>query len=238
MSDGHDEHDEHGQTGSTEGLPFELTAAEARVLACLIEKEATTPDQYPLTANAVQVACNQKTAREPVMELEPGAVGHALRTLEDKRLVRVVHGSRALRYDHRTDDTYRISPEQRVLLALLMLRGPQTAGELLARSERLHRFIDAEQVRTVLERLSSRQPPLVVRIGRGPGQREDRFAHLLSGQIDPSVFAAVAGNAAGSEQRGGGPANAALLERVERLEAEVATLRAALEQLQSSAGPM
>lgn len=207
-------------------LPFELTTAEARVLACLIEKEATTPDQYPLTANAVQLACNQKTARDPVMDLELGAVGHALRTLEDKRLVRVVHGSRALRYDHRTDDTYRISPEQRVLLALLMLRGPQTIAELLARSERLHRFADGEQVRSVLDRLSSRQPALVVRIGRGPGQREDRYAHLLSGAPDLTAFAALqasaASAAADARGRGGDPA---LLERIERLEAEVAALR-------------
>jgi uncharacterized protein YceH (UPF0502 family) len=220
--------EEQQQSTDAGALPFELTTAEARVLACLIEKEATTPDQYPLTANAVQLACNQKTAREPLMDLELGAVGHALRTLEDKRLVRVVHGSRALRYDHRTDDVYRISPEQRVLLALLMLRGPQTVAELLARSERLHRFADAEQVRTVLDRLSSRQPALVVRIGRGPGQREDRYMHLLSGTPDLSAFASAA--AAAPAERAA-RADPALLERIERLEAEVAALREAVDRL-------
>ena len=112
------------ETPSPASVSPELDAIEARVLACLIEKEATTPDQYPLTANAVQVACNQKTAREPVMDIEPGAVGHALRTLEDKRIVRVIHGSRALRYDHRMDYVYAISPEQRIVLALLIPRGP------------------------------------------------------------------------------------------------------------------
>lgn len=215
-------------------LPFELTAAEARVLACLIEKEATTPDQYPLTANAVQLACNQKTAREPVMDLELGAVGHALRTLEDKRLVRVVHGSRALRYDHRTDDTYRISPEQRVLLALLMLRGPQTAAELLSRAERLHRFAGVDQVRQVLDRLSSRQPALATCIDRGPGQREDRYAHLLSGAPDLAAFAAAdpddAAAGAAVESRGS-RGDAALLARIERLEAQVAALQERLDRL-------
>ena len=131
----------------------QLDPVQARVLACLIEKEATTPEQYPLTANAVLVACNQKTARDPVLELEPGAVGHALRALEAERLVRSIHGSRAQRYDHRTDDVYQVSPEQRVVLALLILRGPQTAGELFARSERLHRFADTGQVQAVLDQI-------------------------------------------------------------------------------------
>ena len=206
-----------------------LDAGEARVLACLIEKEATTPEQYPLTANAVQVACNQKTAREPVMDLDAGSVGHALRTLEDKRLVRSIHGARVQRYDHRTDDVYAISPEQRALLALLMLRGAQTAGELFTRSERLFRFRDLEQVRGILERLETRRPALVVRPGRGAGQREDRYAHLLCG---PEAAAAQAAHSAPS--RAGDAAGAPdteLRERVARLEADLVELGAQVERL-------
>jgi uncharacterized protein YceH (UPF0502 family) len=203
------------------GVTPELDLAEARVLACLIEKEATTPEQFPLTANAVQVACNQKTAREPVLELEPGAVGHALRTLEDKRLVRVIHGSRALRYDHRMDDVYAISPEQRIVLSLLILRGPQTAGELLARSERMHRYPDADHIRTLLERLATRTPALVARLGRGGGQREDRYAHLLSGSA--AVAAAVPARQASRPSTN--DESPGLLDRVERLERELDALR-------------
>lgn len=205
-----------------------LDTAEARALACLIEKEVTTPDQYPLTANAVQVACNQKTAREPVLDLDAGTVGHALRMLEEKELVRVIHGSRALRYDHRMDDIYAISPEQRVVLALLMLRGPQTAAELLARGERMHRFADIDSLRAILERLVTRSPPLAVRLARGSGQREDRYAHLLCGEIDIPVAAAFV-SATTVRENGQIP----LSERVERLEAEVADLREALSALQT-----
>lgn len=216
------EHEE--DTGGAVAEP-QLSITEARVLGSLIEKEATTPEQFPLTANAALVACNQKTAREPVLELEPGEVGHALRTLEDKKLVRVIHGARALRYDHRTDDVYQISPEQRFLIGMLLLRGPQTAGELLARSERMHRYADADQVRTVLERLASRRPALVVRLPRGGGQREDRYAHLLCGPV-----AAAPAHAPSAERSAG---STSLADRVERLEAEVAELRAALDSLLS-----
>lgn len=213
-------------------LSPELDTIEARVLACLIEKESTTPDQYPLTANAVQVACNQKTAREPLLDLEPGAVGHALRTLEDKRLVRVIHGSRALRYDHRTDDVYAISPEQRALLALLVLRGPQTAGELFARSERMYRYPDVEHVRSLLDRLATRQPAMVVRLSRGGGQREDRYAHLLSGPVDQSVTLPQTSPVASSRPSTVEAAAAqSLAHRVDDLEQAMRELRAELEEL-------
>lgn len=216
---------EETTSGDGPGVP-RLDAAEARVLACLIEKEATTPDQYPLTANAVQLACNQKTARDPVLELEAGVVGHALRSLEDKRLVRVVHGARALRYDHRTDDVYAISPEQRIVLALLVLRGPQTIAELFSRSERMHRFSDPEAVRAIVDRLSTRTPPLVAGIGRQAGQREDRYAHLLSGPPAIPAPRETADAASGARRADDG-----LEERLERLEAEVAELRRMLDDL-------
>jgi len=198
-----------------------LTAAEARVLGCLVEKGALTPETYPLTLNAAVAACNQKTSREPVMELDPGSVGHALRTLEDKGLVKVVHGSRALRYEHRMDEGLRVTPEQRALLALLLLRGPQTLAELYTRSERLARFADVEAVRATLERLATREPHLVLRLGRGPGQREDRYAHLLCGP--PSVAEQGAAALATARPVAGG--DEALAARVQALESQLEALR-------------
>jgi uncharacterized protein len=200
-----------------------LDPVQARVLGCLIEKSLTTPEQYPLTQNAVVVACNQKTSREPVMDLEPGAVGHALRTLEDRKLVKCVHGSRALRYEHSADAALAITPKQRVLLALLMLRGPQTVAELLSRSERMLRFHDLDDVRTTLERLCQRDPVLVVQVPRGPGQREDRYAHLLCGEPDLSAIPVPTASAA----RG------ALETRIEELEHEVASLAERIATLES-----
>ena len=135
-----------------------LNAAEARLLGCLIEKEATTPETYPLTVNAAQAAANQKTAREPVMALDPGAVNHALRQLEQKGLAKQVFSSRAERYEHRTAAFFGIPQQQAVLLGLLLLRGAQTVHELLARSERLFKFNDADDVRHHLDRLIQGQP--------------------------------------------------------------------------------
>ena len=202
-------------------LPL-LSAAEARALGCLIEKEATTPDVYPLTIAAVLSAANQKTAREPLMALETGAVNHALRQLEAKGLARQVFSSRAERYEHRAATRLGLAPPQLALLGLLLLRGPQTAGELLARSERLHAFADVDGVRHQLERLAIRQPALVVQLPRGPGQREDRFAHLLCGAVDVEALASRDADAA--------PPAQGLAARVAALEAEVAELRAQLER--------
>jgi uncharacterized protein YceH (UPF0502 family) len=201
-----------------------LDPVQARVLGCLIEKALTTPEQYPLTQNAVVLACNQKTSREPLMELEPGAVGHALRTLEDRRLVKCVHGARALRYEHCADAALAVTPKQRVLLALLMLRGPQTVAELLSRSERMLRFQDAEDVRATLERLCQREPALVVQLPRAPGQREDRYAHLLCGEPDLSTLPVPASGATG---RG------ALESRLDELERTVAALTERILALES-----
>jgi uncharacterized protein YceH (UPF0502 family) len=207
---------------ATDSLPL-LTAAEARVLGCLIEKEATTPDVYPLTIAAAQGAANQKTAREPVMALETGAVNHALRQLEEKGLARKVFSSRADRYEHRTAAHFGLPSQQVVLMGLLLLRGPQTAGELLSRSERLHAFADTDEVRHQLDRLALRQ--LVVQVPRGPGQREDRFAHLLCGPVDMDAITARDANAAGESPAPG------LAARVSALEAEVAELREQVERL-------
>jgi uncharacterized protein len=195
-----------------------LGAAEARALGCLIEKEATTPDAYPLTVNAAHVAANQKTAREPVMSLDPGEVHHALRELETRRLAKQVFSSRAERYEHRAGAFFSLPQPQVALLGLLLLRGAQTVHELFARSERLAKFADADDVRHHLERLVQRQPALVVQIPRGPGQREDRYAHLLCGPVDA---AAISDRIAQRSE-----AEPSVLEaRVAALESEVAALR-------------
>ena len=203
-----------------------LNAAEARLLGCLIEKEATTPETYPLTVNAAQVAANQKTARDPVMALDPGAVNHALRQLEQKGLAKQVFSSRAERDEHRTAAFFGIPQQQVALLGLLALRGAQTVHELLARAERLCRFNDAEDVRHHLDRLMQREAALVVQIPRGPGQREDRYAHLLSGPVDVAAIAARAPSSPAGE-----PANAELEARVAALEVEVAALREQVERV-------
>jgi uncharacterized protein YceH (UPF0502 family) len=201
-----------------------LSAAEARVLGCLIEKEATTPDAYPLTVNAAHVAANQKTAREPVMTLDPGEVHHALRALETKRLAKQVFSSRAERYEHRTGAFFSLPQPQVALLGLLLLRGAQTVHELFARSERLAKFADADDVRHHLERLVQRQPALVVQIPRGPGQREDRYAHLLCGPVDAAAVSDRIAQRSEAEP-------SALEARVSALENEVAALRRKLAAL-------
>ena len=201
-----------------------LSAAEARALGCLIEKQATTPEAYPLTVNAAHVAANQKTARDPVLTLDPGGVHHALRQLEAMGLAKQVFSSRAERYEHRTAALLSVPQPQVVLLGLLLLRGAQTANELLARSERLAKFTDADDVRHHLERLIQRQPALVVQVPRGPGQREDRYLHLLCGPVD------VAAIAARMTQRAE-PDPSALEARVAALESEMAALREAIAAL-------
>ena len=204
-----------------------LSAAEARVLGCLIEKEATTPDAYPLTVNAAQVAANQKTARDPVMALNVGDVNHALRQLEQKGLAKQVFSSRAERYEHRAEKALDLSRQQLTLIGLLLLRGPQTVHELLARSERLFKFNDADDVRHHLDRMIQRETALVVQIPRGPGQREDRYMHLLSGPVDVAAIVARLPSA----PLAGEPAHAELEARVAALEGQVAALREQLADL-------
>lgn len=212
----------------TESPPLPvLDAAQARALGCLIEKEATTPDTYPLTVNAAQAAANQKTAREPVMALSVGDVHHALRQLETLGLARQQFSSRAERYEHRLDSALDLTRQQVALLGLLLLRGPQTAGELFARSERLAKFGDAEDLRHHLERLIQRG--LALLLPRASGQREDRYMHLLGGPVDAEALAArhrASGTAAAAGDTG-------LEERVQQLEATVAALQEQLAQLQA-----
>jgi uncharacterized protein YceH (UPF0502 family) len=203
-----------------------LDPIEARIIGCLVEKAATTPDTYPLTENAVVAACNQKTSREPVMQLETGAVAHALRVLEDRRLVKVAPSSqRARRYEHRFDAVFGTTARQRAVLCVMLLRGPQTLTELLTRTDRLADFPGVDDVRDTLERLAQREPALVVRIPRAHGQREDRYMHLLCGPIDEERLAA----AMTSEPRASSRSD--LAERVEHLEGDIAALRAELDDL-------
>jgi uncharacterized protein YceH (UPF0502 family) len=202
-----------------------LSAIEARVLGCLIEKAATTPDVYPLTLNAVHLACNQKTNRDPIMNADPGDVGHALYTLEQKKLVRPERGARALRYEHTIDAALNLTARARAVIALLLLRGPQTQQELLTRSERLADFPDLESLGDTLDRLITRAPPLVVRIGRGSGQREDRYMHLLCGPVSIEAIQARRSESSAAESARPDSVRPDLEARVEELERLVAELQ-------------
>ncbi|PYB84261.1 MULTISPECIES: YceH family protein [Pseudomonas] len=209
---------EHETTG--EGR---FNSIEIRVLGSLIEKQATSPETYPLTLNALVLACNQKTSREPVMNLSPGQVGQALRALENQEMARLQMGSRADRWEQRVDKGLELVPAQLVLMGLMFLRGPQTLSELLTRSNRLHEFEDVDQVQHQLERLVSRG--LALHLPRQAGQREDRYTHALG---DPAEIEAIL---AARQQEGGTRASAAD-ERIEALEARVAALEARLAQLE------
>ncbi len=202
-----------------------LSAVEARVLGCLIEKQLTTPEAYPLTLNALVLACNQKTSREPVMNLAAGQVGQALRSLEGRGMARLVMGSRADRWEQRLDKALGLTPPQLCLLGLLLLRGPQTVNELLTRSQRLHAFEDGEELLHQLQRLIGHQ--WVMPVARQGGQREDRYMHLLGDAEERAERIAALGSSAvaSAEARG------ALEERLSVLEARLADVEARLASL-------
>lgn len=200
-----------------------LTALELRVLGCLMEKQLLTPDVYPLSLSALQTAANQKTSREPVMSLDPSAIASGLRSLEEKGLARRVSASRVDRYEQTAARAFSMTTPQCALLAMLVLRGPQTLNELLIRTDRTANFQSAAAVREELDMLMGKRPPLVKEIGRAPGQREDRFAHLLAGDVDVSAIPAPAARAAPTS------AIAELEERVKTLEEQVERLNARLD---------
>ncbi|GAB3468906.1 YceH family protein [Azotobacter salinestris] len=204
-----------------------LNAIEVRILGCLIEKQATTPESYPLTLNALVLACNQKTSREPLMNLDPGQVGQSLRLLEGRSLVQLVMGSRADRWEHRLDKALQLTPPQLALIGLLLLRGPQTINELLTRSARLCDFDDGEELQHQLERLIGRE--LVSRLPRQSGQREERYMHLLgTPEYLEELLAARATQPAGSDGATSG--------RIEALEARIAELEERLAKLEEELG--
>jgi len=162
-----------------------LNEVECRILGSLLEKEVTTPEYYPLSLNAVVNACNQKSNRDPVMNLDEGVVRQTLRSLEGQALVRSVSpaDSRVTKYEHRLQEAFNFYRHEIAILSLLLLRGPQTPGELRSRSERMHSFDDLSAVQSSLQHLMRREPPLVKPLPRQPGTKETRYAHLLSGDV-------------------------------------------------------
>lgn len=203
-----------------------LNAAEARVLGSLVEKQITTPDYYPLTLNALTNACNQLTNREPVVSYDETFIVRALDGLRDKRLATLFSGaeSRVAKYKHTLTDAILLTPAEVALLCVLLLRGPQTLGELRTRAERLFTFDSLPEVEEALRTLSVHEPqPLVVKLPRAPGTKEPRYAHLLSGPVET---AAPAGSAPVESAPATPPPTAAPADdRVTRLEAETATLK-------------
>jgi len=165
-------------------LETQLTDIQVRILGCLIEKQHTTPDQYPLTLNALKNACNQKTSRVPVVNYYEGEIGAALNELESLNLVVKAWSSRAPKYEHRLPRELDIQSSAIAVLCALMLRGPQTTGELRNHTQRLHQFDDIDDVEYVLGRLQNREPSLVLQLPKQPGQKEQRFVHLLAGEPD------------------------------------------------------
>jgi len=205
-------------------MDTELTATEIRVLGCLIEKEMTTPDYYPLTLNSLATACNQKSNRDPVFELDETDVVKALDRLRHKGLALQAsgEGSRVPKYAHNLEAKLHFEPEQLAILCELFVRGPQTLGELRTRCERMRPFADLAAVEAVLVELMELEPPLVIKLPRQPGRKEQRYAHLLAGP--PEI-----------PEAGEAPPEAARLkvvaedERIQKLEAELAALRADFE---------
>jgi uncharacterized protein YceH (UPF0502 family) len=197
---------------------YDLSPAELRVLGSLLEKQRTTPDTYPLTLNGLRAACNQATNRDPVVQYDDETIRNALHQLGKRRWTRLAsgHGSRAAKYRHLLEEELRLGREEQALLAALMLRGSQTPGELLQRTERLYHFGTAEELHATLDRLIERD--LVVRLSRRPGQREERYAHLLGGEAPDEETEAAAAAPVSDD-------------RLDRIERDLADLRAQVREL-------
>lgn len=202
--------------GQNKAMDIQLNEIEVRVLGALLEKEITTPDYYPLSLNALINACNQKSNREPVMNLDEGAVREALDSLNGTGLAGPISSaeSRVTKYAHRLQEAFNFDRRETALLCVLFLRGPQTPGELRGRTERMYRFDGLEAVESALHRLIDREPPLVKKLPRLPGTKESRYAHLLAGEMEAEVELNAVSEAAGCET-----------ERIARLESEVAALQ-------------
>ncbi|MEO0367108.1 MAG: DUF480 domain-containing protein [Pseudomonadota bacterium] len=216
-------------------MATELSDIEIRVLGCLMEKSITTPDQYPMTLNALTNACNQKSSREPVMSLDKGEVQHTLNQLSNKHLVRKDENFKrgvdkyTQRFCNSTFGEIQLESDEFAIVTLLMLRGPQTPGELRARSGRLHSFEDNSAVVACAERLAAREEgPLVIKLPRTPGRRDAEYMHLLGGEIDLEEYAKVAAETKPTASR----SPSALEQRVDSLEEAVAELRARLDALE------
>ena len=208
-----------------------LSPIEARIIGCLIEKEVTTPDHYPLTLNSLTTACNQKSNREPVLSLSESEVLDAVDGLIARRMVsdESSFNSRVNKYQHRFCNTefgdLQFTEQQRAIICCMLLRGPQTPGELRTRTGRLANFTDVKEVEATLERLATREAgALVVKLPREAGKRESRYQHLLSGEVDVEAFATASSGVA---------APSASSEKLEELESEVASLRAEVAELKA-----
>jgi uncharacterized protein len=203
-----------------------LSSVEARVLGSLVEKDITTPDYYPLSSNALINACNQKSNRDPVMCLDEHAVGDALRALNEKGLAGAVSSadSRVPKYEHRLQEVFNLPRPETAVLCVLLLRGPQTPGELRGRTERMYRFEELSDVHSALQRLIDRQPPLVRMLARQPGTKEARYAHLLYGEPETAIP---------HGEESGLTTTSSDSQRIARLEAEVENLKAAIAELKT-----
>jgi uncharacterized protein YceH (UPF0502 family) len=203
-----------------------LSDVEARVLGCLVEKEITTPEYYPLSLNALVHACNQKSNRDPLMNLDEDGVRSALRSLGEQALARSAGGdSRVAKYEHRLSEVFNFTRPETAILCELLLRGPQTPGELRSRAERMHPFEDLSVVQSTLKHLMEREPPLVKLLPRQPGNKEARYTHLLSGDVEVRETLPVKQVAVSS--------SAAENARMTELESEVAALQKEIADLKA-----
>lgn len=204
-----------------------LTETEVRVVGSLVEKQLTTPEYYPLTLNALTAACNQKSNRDPVMSLGETEIMAAVDRLRDENLVYLFYGSgsRTVKYKHMLPSVYELDPAGTAVMAVLMLRGPQTIGEIRERTGRMHEFGDLNEVQATLDDLSRRDEPLIVKLERQPGQKEARYAHLLSGAVDVTKLAAAAERTSS--------AGSASNDRIEKLETEVEQLKSELAEFKA-----
>jgi len=216
-------------------MAMQLTPTEARVLGSLIEKEITTPEYYPLSLNALINACNQKNNREPVTTLDEVEVRQALHGLEDDHLAAPVRGDgRVPKFEHHMQEVFNFTRGEIAIICVLLLRGPQTPGELRGRTERMYRFDELSDVQTVLQKLMAREPALVKVLPRQPGTKEARYAHLLSGDVETfeppqsTSHASTSSHASASSRSSDDPE---LAERMAQLEAEVAILTRELSEL-------
>ena len=214
-------------------MKYELTATEARVIGCLLEKQVTTPEQYPLSVNGVVTACNQKTNREPVMNLSESDVQEQLDNLVKRHFLRTVSGfgNRVTKYEHRFGNSefgnLKLSAAEVAIITTLLLRGAQTPGELRSRASRMYEFSDMAEVESTLENLANREDgPYVIRLAREPGKRESRYMHLFCGEVDEAIAAADEPPVASGD----------LQARVEALETEVAELKQRLDSLLAHLG--
>jgi uncharacterized protein len=198
-----------------------LSLIEARLLGALMEKQLTTPDAYPLTLNSLATACNQKTSREPVMELSEGEVQQCLYELQKRALVKFEYGSRADKYDQRLTREYHFNDAEHAIFCIMLLRGPQTLNELLSRTRRMHEFEGHEAVQGLLDKLLNRTRPLVCKIPPSSGQREERYMHLFSGMPEAEPVRAPA---AKLQEQNSSASSDELFARIEELEKQVAWL--------------